>query len=242
MDLIAYRIPVNEVSPILSGVESVGYAENFHIVKVPNINEISTSVIDKYGIRLAPSYVEAGIPFYIATKDAAKLYKNYSSASEPEFFDEEFDVQRGIRIKRPMTDDEVAARYNTIRWLRIQLVNEYYKQKFVNLTVNKTPQEQATWSAQAAEAQAYLADNTASTPILSTLAIARGESVSSLATKVITALTNYNNSISALFAEQETYIASLKNAEGDDIINVVLPFDTTVIPGDSRFASQTFQS
>jgi hypothetical protein len=232
---------VNEVSPILTGVEPVGYAENFHIVKVPNINEISTSMIDKYGIRIAPSYVEEGIKFYIATKDSAKLYKNYSSASEPDFFDEEFDVQRGIRIKRPMTDNEVTARYQTIRWLRIQLVNEYYKQRFVNLTINKTPQEQATWSAQSAEAQAYILDNTVATPVLSSLAEARGETVESLANKVINAITNYNNSIVELFAEQEGYITALKNAEGDDVINTLLPFDRTVIPGDSRFESQTFQ-
>jgi hypothetical protein len=240
MDLVAYRIPVNDVAPLLSGVEMVGYAENFYIVKVPDINQIAISITERYGIRLAPSYVENGIQFYIATKDAARLFKTYSSASEAEFFDEEFDKQKGIRIKRPMTDQEVSDRYDTIRWLRIQQVQEYYKQQFKNLLVNKTPQEQATWAAQQAEAIAFTADNTAATPTLSMLATARGTDVSTLASQVLTAVTNYNATIASLFAAQEGYVKQLKDADGDDIINIRLPFDTTVIPGDTRFAEQTY--
>jgi hypothetical protein len=240
MDLIAYRIPVNDIAPILTGVEMVGYAENFYIVNVPDINQIATSIVERYGIRLVPSYVENGINFYIATRDAARLFKTYSSASEPEFFDEEFDAQRGIRIKRPMTDQEVSDRYNTIRWLRIQQVQEYYKQQFKNLLVNKTPQEQATWATQQAEAQAYTNDNTAETPILSMLATARGTDVATLVSQVLTAVTNYNTTIATIFSEQETYVKQLKDAVDDDIINVRLPFDTTVIPGDTRFAEQTY--
>ena len=38
-----------------------------------------------------------------------------------------------------------------------------------------------------------------------------------------------------MFAEEETYVTQLKNAEGDDIINVRLPIQTTIIPGDTRF-------
>lgn len=240
MDLITYRIPINDTNPLLTGLENVGYAENTYVVKVPDINQIPIATISKYNIKLAPSYVENGIQFYIATKDSARLFKTYSSASEPEFFDEEFDTQRGIRIKRPMTDQEVSDRYNTIRWLRLIQIDEYYKQQFINLTSNKTPQEQATWSVQEAEATAFTADNTAATPTLTALANARGTDVATLAAQVLSAVANYNTTVTTLFAEQETYTKQLKDAEGDDIINVRLPFDTTVIPGDSRFEEQTF--
>ena len=240
MYLITYRIPVNDTNPLLTGIENVGYAENTYVVKVPDINQISIATINKYNIKLAPSYVENGIQFYIATKDAARLFKTYSSASEPEFFDEEFDTQKGIRIKRPMTDEEVSDRYNTIRWLRLLQVEEYYKQQFTNLTSNKTPQEQATWSAQQNEARAFILDSTVETPTLTMLATARGTDVATLSSQVLDAVARYNTTITTLFAEQETYTKLLKDAEGDDIINVRLPFDTTVIPGDSRFEEQTF--
>jgi hypothetical protein len=239
MDLIAYRIPVNEMRPLLAGEELVGYGENYYISNVPDINLIPSVTLDKYGIRLAPQYVATGINFYISTKDSAKLFKTYSSASEQEFFDEEFDKQRGIRIQRPMTDDEVTARYQTIQWLRIQQLEDYYQQKFNSLDVNKTPQERATWQQQITEAQAYIADNTVSTPTLTALATARNQTVADLANQIISAFNNYNNTITGLYAEQETYVTQLKNAQGDDIINVRLPFDTTVIPGDSRFLEQT---
>lgn len=240
MDLITYRIPVNDTNPLLTGIENVGYAENTYVVKVPDINQIPTAIITKYNIKIAPAYVENGIKFYIATKDSARLFKTYSSASEPEFFDEEFDSQKGIRIKRPMTDDEVSDRYNTIRWLRLLQVDEYYKQQFINLSINKTPQEQATWAVQLAEANAYILDNSVSTPTLTVLAAARGTDVATLASQVISAAASYNATIAALFAEQESYTKQLKDAVGDDIINTRLPFDTTVIPGDTRFEEQTF--
>jgi hypothetical protein len=242
MDLISYRIPVNDINPLLSGVENVGYAENTYIVKVPDVNQIPTTTITKYNIKVAPSYVENGIQFYIATPQAAKLYKTYSSASEPDFYGEEFDALKGIRVTRPMTEQEISDRYNTIRWLRLSQLQDYYSQQFINLSVNKTPQEQATWDAQKSEAIAFTADNTVTTPTLTALADARGTSVATLAAQVLSAVSNYNASVTALFVEQETYTKQLKDAEGDDIINVRLPFDTTVIPGDTRFAEQTFSS
>ena len=240
MDLISYRIPVNDTNPLLTGIENVGYAENTYIVKVPDVNQIPTTIITKYNIKVAPPYVENGILFYIATADQAKLFKTYSSASEPDFYGEEFDALKGIRVTRPMTEQEISDRYNTIRWLRLSQLEDYYSQQFINLSVNRTSQERATWDAQKAEAIAYTADNTVVTPTLTALANARGTDVATLAAQVLSAVANYNAAVTALFAEQETYTKQLKDAEGDDIINVRLPFDTTVIPGDSRFAEQTF--
>jgi hypothetical protein len=235
MDNIAYKIPQGEGHPLISGLEQLRYAENYYFARVPDISKVSTGLIQKYGMVLCPEQVINGLLYFVSTKESAKLYKNYSSGQADEFFDEDFDAIKGIRIKRPMDDSEVTDRYEAIRWVRIRMVKDYYKQKFETLTINKTPQERATWDAQLTEANAYNNDPTVLTPTLSLIAEARGTTVSELVPVVLSASENYKSQIAQMFAEEENYVTQLKNAEGDDIINVELPVDRTIIPGDSRF-------
>jgi hypothetical protein len=235
MNYIAYKIPQGEGHPMISGLQQLRYAENYYFCTVPDIATISSGLLQKYGIVECNEQVINGLEYFVSTKDSAKLYKNYSSGQAEEFFDEDFNTQLGIRIKRPLEDQEVVDRYEAIRWVRIQMVRDYYKQKFTTLPSNKTPQEQATWAIQLSEAQAVTSDPTASTPTLTILAQARGVSVADLAASVISAANAYNTEITGLFAEEETYVSQLKNAVGDDIINVRLPVQTTIIPGDTRF-------
>ena len=238
MDYIAYKIPQGESHPQISGLEQLQYAENYFFCSVPDLNTVSVGLITKYGIVRCTKQVIDGLSFFISTKDSTKQYKVYSSGQSTEFFDEDFDVVNGVRIKRPMTDDELIDRYEAIRWLRIQMLRDYYKQKFETLTINKTPQERATWDAQVNEAKAFTIDPTNTllgTPTLSLIAEARGTTVAELVPIVLAASENYKSQISQMFAEEETYVTQLKNAEGDDIINVRLPIQTTIIPGDTRF-------
>lgn len=235
MDYVAYKIPQGEGHPLISGIEQLRYAENYYFAKLPDITTVSTGLIQKYGIVLCNEQVINGLLYFVSTKESAKLYKNYSSGQADEFFDEDFDAIKGIRIKRPMDDSEVTDRYEAIRWVRIRMVRDYYKQKFETLSINKTPQERATWEAQVSEATSFTNDPTVLTPTLTLLANARGLTVAQLVPIVLTASENYRAQIAQMFADEETYVTQLKNAQGDDIINVVLPVERTIIPGDSRF-------
>lgn len=235
MDYIAYRIPQGDTHPQISGLEQMRYAENYYFASVPDIATISLGLIQKYGIVLCPEQVINGLLYFVSTKQSAKLYKNYSAGQADEFFDEDFDAIKGIRIKRPMSDQEVTDRYEAIRWVRIRMVKDYYKQKFETLLINKTPQERATWDAQVSEATAFLNDPTVDTPTLTLIANARGTTVTNLASIVLTASQNYTTAVAQMFADEETYVTQLKNTEGDDIINVELPVSRTIIPGDTRF-------
>ena len=237
MDYIAYRIPQGEVHPNISGMEQLRYAENYYISSVIDINLIPIGTVQKYGIVKSNAQVVRGLGFFIATSESAKIYKNYSSGQAEEFFDEEFNVVNGVRIKRPMTDEEVDDRYEAIRWVRKQMVKDYYKQKFETLTINKTPQERATWQAQLDEAKEILNGDTTPTPTIDLLSTIKGVTRVELANGIIAANENYKTQVTELFSEEETYITLLNNASGDDIINVRLPVSTTIIPGDTRFGS-----
>jgi len=241
MDYIAYRIPQGEGHPQISGLETLKYAENYFFCSIPDITSVSTGLVTKYGIVTCTQEIVDGFNFYISTKSSTKQYKTYSSGQAEEFFDEDFDVVNGVRVKRPMTDEELVTRYESIRWVRLRMVRDYYKQKFETLTINKTPQERATWESQLSEAKAFLLDSNVSTPVLTLIAAARNTTVADLAPVVVSAAESYNLQIAQLFAEEEGYVNQLKNSEGDDIINVRLPIQTTIIPGDSRFDAVTIQ-
>ena len=235
MDYIAFNVPQGEQQPNLSGLEIVRYADNTFFASVPDIDVIPVATVVKYSIQLCPQQVIDGLQFFVSMQEGAKLYKGYSSGQEEEFFDEDFDKSRGIRIKRPMTEQEVIDRYEAIRWLRIRMVRNHFRNKFETLTSNKTPQERATWKLQEDEARAYVVDNTAQTPTLSALATANNTTVADLVPLVIAAVDSYNSQITQLFVDEEVYVNQLKTAQGNDIINVVLPVSTTIIPGDNRF-------
>ena len=241
MDYIAYRIPQGEGHPQISGLDILKYAENYFFCSIPDITSVSTGLVTKYGIVTCNQEVVDGFNFYISTKSSTKQYKTYSSGQAEEFFDEDFDAINGVRVKRPMTDDELVTRYESIRWVRLRMVRDYYKQKFETLTINKTPQERATWESQLSEAKAFILDSNVSTPVLTLIAAARNTTVADLAPVVVSASDSYNLQIAQLFAEEEGYVNQLKNSEGDDIINVRLPIQTTIIPGDSRFDAVTIQ-
>lgn len=237
MNYIAFNVPQGEQNPNLSGLEIVRYADNTFFASIPDINVVPVATITKYSIQICPQQVIDGLQFFVSMQEGAKLYKGYSSGQEEEFFDEDFDKSRGIRIKRPMTEQEVADRYEAIRWLRIRMVRNHFKNKFETLSSNKTPQERATWKLQEDEARAYLTDNTILTPTLSALAVAKNTTVADLVPLVISAVENYKTQITQLFVDEETYVNQLKSAQGDDIINVVLPVERTIIPGDNRFTA-----
>lgn len=237
MDYIAFNVPQGEQQPNLSGLEIIRYGDNTFFASIPDIDVIPVATIVKYTIQVCPQQVIDGLQFFVSVQEGAKLYKGYSSGQEEEFFDEDFDKSRGIRIKRPMTEEEVTDRYEAIRWLRIRMVRNHFRNKFETLTSNKTPQERATWKLQEDEARAYLVDNTIVTPTLSSLAVAKNTTVANLVPLVLAAVDNYNTQITQLFVEEEGYVNQLKTAQGDGIINVVLPVNTTIIPGDNRFTA-----
>ena len=212
MDYIAYRIPQGEGHPQISGLEILKYAENYFFCSIPDITGVSTGLVTKYGIVTCTQEVVNGFNFFISTKSSTKQYKTYSSGQSEEFFDEDFDKINGVRVKRPMTDEELVSRYESIRWVRLRMVRDYYKQKFETLTINKTPQERATWESQLSEAKAFILDSNASTPVLTLMATARNTTVADLAPVVVSAAESYNLQIAQLFAEEEGYVNQLKNS------------------------------
>lgn len=88
-----------------------------------------------------------------------------------------------------------------------------YTGRFDALSTTESKLEQATWSQQQAEAAAYLADNNASTPLLSLLAAARNLTVAQYAQNVVNASAAYSTAVNALVTELKTQYQIIDSSE-----------------------------
>lgn len=96
-----------------------------------------------------------------------------------------------------------------------------YKSK--ELVAEYSDGEIRSWDQQRAEATAYTADNTASTPLLSAIATARGITVSQLATKVLANAEAYESAYGTLlgkYQKNKDTLASI-NLEDDTTWNAI---------------------
>jgi len=102
-----------------------------------------------------------------------------------------------------LTSDEVAGAISFNKYLFKRIIRDRYNQKFLELNKWSSSLEKATWEQQKSEAAAWTADNTASTPMLTTMATARGITVSALVSKINTKVSEYNAAIATKLAEQK---------------------------------------
>jgi hypothetical protein len=116
----------------------------------------------------------------------------------------------GEKIKYYFTEDDIANATAFMKELIRYMLDEVYDKRFVQANLPPSGLEGASWPQQRAEAQAYSQDANASVPMLTALAAARNITVAEMATKVLTAVSNYNNTLSQLYANKQVRIEQIK--------------------------------
>jgi len=93
------------------------------------------------------------------------------------------------------------------RVLREEAVRAEAARRLAIVAGTYTPEERETWPIQIAEAEAYLADPTASVPMLTALAVPRGLDVSQMAMRVLTLRDEMKVAVGAILAAQAALLA-----------------------------------
>tara|TARA_B110000977_G_scaffold34786_1_gene46490 strand:+ start:4389 stop:5129 length:741 start_codon:yes stop_codon:yes gene_type:complete len=106
------------------------------------------------------------------------------------------------KVTHTLSSDDVAQGVLFQKVLFKRIIRDRYNQHFLALT-QASALEKQSWAVQQAEAEAWTADNSASTPTLSTLATARSLTVSALVSKINTKVTAYNSAVATLLGEQK---------------------------------------
>jgi hypothetical protein len=150
----------------------------------------------------APNYGKVRIKYYTNGLDKSDLDYQTSSVWTDEVFT--------TKMHREYTDAEFEAAIGLQKIILTANVEDVFDVRFKALSKNKPEMEASTWSAQSKEANAYKADNTVDTPVLTKLAEIRDITVSDLADKIIIKETEYNIAVAELLGQQQKIIDEIK--------------------------------
>lgn len=116
----------------------------------------------------------------------------------------------GTKGKYNLTEDDKANTIALMKEVMRMILDEVYDKRMIELKANVSSLEFNSWEQQKTEAYAYQANNTAATPMLSSLATARGITLDEMVSKVITAVESYNASIAELLARKQLIETEVK--------------------------------
>ena len=103
-----------------------------------------------------------------------------------------------------MTADDIASGLSFNKILFKKYIRDRFNDKAKDIVSARVGDlEQLSFEQQKSEAAAWTADNTASTPMLTTMATARGITVSALVSKINTKVAAYNSAVATKLAEQK---------------------------------------
>jgi hypothetical protein len=160
-------------------------------------------VLDDLMVRKgAPNYGKVNIKYYTNGLDKSDLDYQTSSVWTDDVFN--------TKMHREYTDAEFAAAIGLQKIILTANVEDVFDVRFQTLSKNKPEMEASSWPAQSKEANAYKADNTVDTPVLTKLAEARSLTVAALADKIITKEAEYNIEVAELLGQQQKLIDEIK--------------------------------
>ena len=103
-----------------------------------------------------------------------------------------------------LTADDIASGLSFNKILFKKYIRDRFNDKAKDIVSARVGDlEQLSFEQQKSEAAAWTADNTASTPMLTTMATARGITVSALVSKINTKVAAYNSAVATKLAEQK---------------------------------------
>lgn len=143
---------------------------------------------------------------------ANEQLNNILSSDEPE----------GTKAKYYLNDTDKANGAAFMKALLRKMLDDVYDKRFqqINLPVSKL--EEISWAQQRSEAEAYLADNSAATPLLSSLAQSRGITISEMVSRVNTAIAAYNQEVANLLARKQMIETEIKSCVGIEDLNILI--------------------
>jgi len=138
--------------------------------------------------------------------DAYRGYVKIKSGTSisDDFPEIESDEDVPTSTRYDMTADDIASGLSFNKILFKKYIRDRFNDKAKDIVSARVGDlEQLSFEQQKSEAAAWTADNTASTPMLTTMATARGITVSALVSKINTKVAAYNTAIATKLAEQK---------------------------------------
>jgi len=159
-----------------------------------------SSILDEYqDARLDLQKLNADVLTHAQAKSAifADAYRGYINLKLGT------STEDAPKVRYDMTDADFAAGVNFNKILFKKYIRDRFNDKVKELGKNYSVLEQLSLEQQKEEAAKYTANNSASVPMLTTLATARGITVAQLVEKINSKVASFNSSIATLLGQQK---------------------------------------
>jgi hypothetical protein len=181
---------------------TVGYVPDTH-VDILEYNHLNPTILDD---NVGKSWM-----FFGASKNKISVRTGTLQNEQMEILSSA--EATGEKVKYDLTPDDQTNALKFCQSVMRKLLDDVYDKRYVQTTVTTNTLEQSTWSQQQKEAELYTSDNTASVPLITSLATARGISVTDMVTKITTAVANHHEKIGNLLAKKQNIEAEIKACE-----------------------------
>jgi len=167
-------------------------------------------ILDEYqDARLDLQKLNADVLTHAQAKSGifADAYRGYINlklgTSIVEDFPEVVVTEDAPKVRYDMIADDFAAGVNFNKIVFKKYIRDRFNDKVKELGKNYSVLEQLSLEQQKEEAAKYTANNSASVPMLTTLATARGITVAQLVEKINSKVTSFNSSVATLLGQQK---------------------------------------
>jgi hypothetical protein len=190
----------------IKDASGIGWLQNYTSYGAYTVSYI----LDEYqDTRLDLQKLNADVLTHAQAKSAifADAYRGYINlklgASITEDFPDLVITEDSPKVRYDMTADDFASGVNFNKIVFKKYIRDRFNDKVKELRNNYSILEQLSFEQQKQEAAKYVENNSASVPMLTTLAIARSITVAQLVEKINLKVTSFNNSIAVLLGQQK---------------------------------------
>lgn len=132
------------------------------------------------------------------------------------------DEPESQKVKYYLTDEDKANGALFMKALLQKILDDVYDKRVSQINLAASKLEEISWPQQRAEAEAYILDSNAPTPLLSSLAQSRGITTQEMVTKVLNAITAYNQQIATLLAKKQLVESEIKTCTNIAELNILI--------------------
>lgn len=179
----------------------VGFVPETHVDIIPYEHLSPVRTLESEGVAKAWMFMD-GYRGYISVRDGTQQNANLQVLSSEE--------ATGTKARYDLTEDDINNTVTFMKHIMRLRLDEVYDKRIIQQKMQVSMLEHDSWAEQLAEAKAYQADNTALTPLLSSLADARGITLAEMITKVIDANNAYNTKVQSLLTAKQTVETEIK--------------------------------
>ena len=195
----------------LFGIKRIGDIHEYVVGELPDhIKDVVK--LDHMHFRKISEEVAHTIHFALSQQTYIKVKKDQSGNPLWDHLLESIEIGEDEESKKYyMTETDNANAVILMQTYMRLYLDDVYDNRVRNDTLGVSNIELYSWDQQRSEAEKYIADNTASVPLLDALATARGITTSEMATKVNTAVSNYYGSLKTNLAKIQQIEKEIKD-------------------------------